>query len=620
MPYKFNPKTKKFDYYEKASATAAATVTNETTWGISPAVGTATTYAREDHTHGSPTAPSGTGDVTGPAGAVDSNFASFNTTTGKIIKDSGKSAGSFVEANTAITGATKTKITYDTKGLVTAGADATASDVGAEPTGAVSTHAALTTGVHGAGGSTLATTANITTHAALTSSVHGFDSSGNAPAQTHDNTRHSTAYAPDADLTTAEKQLYNVMSTGLKKGGTITVNGTLNYRFDLAAGSGVVVNNYTDADNPTATNVSWSAFTNQTLTYLATDDETSIGINSSGAIVQQVSGFTEDDLHDIIQIGTIGHFSRTKIDYIIMEPARIADVMGQLQGFWESFGAFNTTGNEFTANGANMKINKSGGSIFDNETGTTKVPNILSISAGTAVYFQYYYQSSPNVWVFGNYTDTVDDLKYDTGSGLGTIPVGNFSIQTFFLYGPLFGTGLNGEYGVDVQYGQTYYATMTAAQQAITSSIKLNPYLSFDVFRTWLIVKRGTTSLQNASDAMFIQAPPLKFGTMAATGGGSTGEVNTASNVGTAGVGFYRTKTGVDLEFKNAEAASTKVTVTDYPTNQTVRFDVVEANFDHMAAASPHSGHPVAVGFRTITVGTTAPGSPVAGDLWVDTN
>jgi hypothetical protein len=40
-----------------------------------------------------------------------------------------------VTANAAISGATKTKITYDANGLVISGADATASDVGADPTG-----------------------------------------------------------------------------------------------------------------------------------------------------------------------------------------------------------------------------------------------------------------------------------------------------------------------------------------------------------------------------------------------------------------------------------------------------------------------------------------------------
>ena len=37
--------------------TPAVSVTDETTYGLSPAVGTGTNYARQDHTHGSPTAP-----------------------------------------------------------------------------------------------------------------------------------------------------------------------------------------------------------------------------------------------------------------------------------------------------------------------------------------------------------------------------------------------------------------------------------------------------------------------------------------------------------------------------------------------------------------------------------
>jgi len=37
--------------------TPATTVSSETSYGISPAVGASTNYAREDHTHGSPTAP-----------------------------------------------------------------------------------------------------------------------------------------------------------------------------------------------------------------------------------------------------------------------------------------------------------------------------------------------------------------------------------------------------------------------------------------------------------------------------------------------------------------------------------------------------------------------------------
>ncbi len=73
----------------------------------------------------------GTGDVVGPASAVADDIATLNGTTGKLIKDGGKKIADLVLANGAITGATKTKITYDSKGLVTAGADAVLADLAA---------------------------------------------------------------------------------------------------------------------------------------------------------------------------------------------------------------------------------------------------------------------------------------------------------------------------------------------------------------------------------------------------------------------------------------------------------------------------------------------------------
>ena len=79
------------------------------------------------------------GDVTGPSSSIDDEISLFSGTTGKVIKRattsgivkatsgviSAAEAGTdYVAPNAAITGATNTKITYDTKGLVTAGATA----------------------------------------------------------------------------------------------------------------------------------------------------------------------------------------------------------------------------------------------------------------------------------------------------------------------------------------------------------------------------------------------------------------------------------------------------------------------------------------------------------------
>ena len=55
-------------------------------------------------------------------------------------------------------------------------------------------------------------------------------------------------------------------------------------------------------------------------------------------------------------------------------------------------------------------------------------------------------------------------------------------------------------------------------------------------------------------------------------------ENNTASNVGTGGVGIFKSKNASDLEFKKLNAGSSKISVTDDTGNDEVDIDVVEAN------------------------------------------
>ena len=66
--------------------------------------------------------------------------------------------------------------------------------------------------------------------------------------------------------------------------------------------------------------------------------------------------------------------------------------------------------------------------------------------------------------------------------------------------------------------------------------------------------------------------------TLDATGEGG-GEVNTAANVGTAGVGVYKEKDGVELRFKKINAGSNKITITDDTANDEVDIDVDTSNF-----------------------------------------
>jgi hypothetical protein len=65
-------------------------------------------------------------------------------------------------------------------------------------------------------------------------------------------------------------------------------------------------------------------------------------------------------------------------------------------------------------------------------------------------------------------------------------------------------------------------------------------------------------------------------GTWALPAGG--GEANTASNVNAGGVGVFKQKTGVNLEFRGLNAGSAKVTVTNDTANNEIDIDVAEAN------------------------------------------
>jgi hypothetical protein len=62
---------------------------------------------------------------------------------------------------------------------------------------------------------------------------------------------------------------------------------------------------------------------------------------------------------------------------------------------------------------------------------------------------------------------------------------------------------------------------------------------------------------------------------------GSSGEINTGSNVNATGVGVFKQKTGVNLEFRGVSAGSSKVTAALDGPNNSVAVDVVEANLSH---------------------------------------
>jgi hypothetical protein len=98
-------------------------------------------------------------------------------------------------------------------------------------------------------------------------------------------------------------------------------------------------------------------------------------------------------------------------------------------------------------------------------------------------------------------------------------------------------------------------------------------------------------------------------------GGGGSGEANTATNVGTAGVGIYKQKTGVNLEFKKVNAGSNKISITDDTTNSEVDIDVNEANLTLGNLAGTLSIAKGGTGSTTASAALTALGAASSSSL-----
>jgi len=296
------------------------------------------------------------------------------------------------------------------------------------------------------------------------------------------------------------------LSTGLIKNGLISANGDPT-KFNITAGIGII-SNFDDPENPTSTIINFPAFTGITPTYLLTGTITYVAINNAAAVVMQATPFTPEQRRSLIVLGAVVHSNLTIINVINNISAPSNASTNQLHDFIEAVGALNLTGNKYTANGANLQLNKSAGLIFklgSNFANDWKNPHELSQTAGTSLTFRYRTQNGTE----GSDRINLDPALYDLSNVLTAVPNNKFTIQTVTMF----------QSGVTrIQYGQTVYDDLATAKNAVfTRNFVLEPNSKENgIIRAYIIMKNTTTSLQNISDADILEAQ--KFGGVASGG------------------------------------------------------------------------------------------------------
>jgi hypothetical protein len=357
------------------------------------------------------------------------------------------------------------------------------------------------------------------------------------------------AYVSDVSSSVASvtNRVQTLEVTGLLSGGIMTINANPAL-FDVAAGTGQIVDHSTNP--PTKTTVSWSATTGITVTNIATSQLTNIFINNVGAVVQQTAAPTSDQRRTNIFLGRLLHQNNTTINNIISQYQMTYGLGMDMMTFFDLFGPIKATGNNWTANGANLNVNKSAGTswLFGANYTTSRVQaSITTDPAATAATFSYVYRNpgDPQGFSVLPATTVIDPNQWDDGSGTLQALTGNqYSVQRIFLIPD----GITPTYRI--AFGQAVYANKADAIAGISTENWSFPVtINVAVLCTFLVVKRNTAALNVLADAEFRQAG--RFGTQfTGSGSGGGGETNTASNVG-AGIGLFYAKNGTDLQFRS---------------------------------------------------------------------
>ena len=228
---------------------------------------------------------------------------------------------------------------------------------------------------------------------------------------------------------------YSNSSTGLLVGGACSIN-TNTAKFNISAGTAIFIDNATDPLKTEHVLVSWNEMLAVTIINLATQTGTYIGIDATGSIIQSATPFQYEQTRTIIPICFLFHASNTFIKAVLSLTPAAFDPASRLNDIATAIGIMNLQGNQFSANGVNLKLNKTSGKSYAlgvNFNVDKKIPDVSQDGAQTAPSFQLVHRDGLGGFPPVTTTD-IDPNNFDNGVG-GIPEITNVDFTTHTITG-----------------------------------------------------------------------------------------------------------------------------------------------------------------------------------------
>ena len=313
------------------------------------------------------------------------------------------------------------------------------------------------------------------------------------------------------------KWVEGILNTGLLYGGVVTYSGTEVF---VSPGSGIIVDHNATTGSeisPIVEYVTWPTIT-QSITNIATQQVTYLYIDNAGALQQQSSRFTNEQYHDYIPLGAVGHFDYTQVSAFGGQVQTAYDQISQISGFVDAFGPLKISGYGITGQPGTLRLSVGSGisfihgGFYENDP---ELPSQITTPAQVTASMAYVYRSGSGIVFDTNAGNLYTQLKpgfYDPGTGVtGSVSNNDWTIQRVYSDPK---TGV-----LYVYFGQNIYPDfLTAVADLSTDSFTEGDTFDFTTFIGFLVLKSNGTNI-TAADNKIVPAGLFR-GSGQGSGGG----------------------------------------------------------------------------------------------------